>query len=449
MGELDAIKQTETMRTAFDAANYYTKADYKLLDQDERKTLLAIIHNLSNPSQGIPLTDVQVTNLNAKIAQINNQSERRKIQIASQPKIFRIFQTRILGGVSTKKLQTEMRKRDLNYGKNTSIHEHRFTVQRSENFEKHVTKLWESVDAGNKVDIAKGACESRIYSYEGGKAIYKDMTPKDLSLKRTIEISFKKLLKSVRPTELLPGGVPESKGFSEKVSYDLDREFKFDLVPETNFINKPIGKGLQGDVGSLQIFLKPTEEELKEDPKAKYIEAKDFKPKIPPTKEEKIIFQKFIILDYLIGNLDRHEENWMLLLDKEGRIKKIGVIDNGNSFPERNPMGKDTNVLKNQYKWGEHPYSTYKFEQETVDFLQTITEEKLIDFLKSKKEELKGHPHAETFFSDQMIQNSLERLRVMKEVVNTNSTPKALSQIKTGKAIENCLMNRSSPSQAV
>ena len=47
-------------------------------------------------------------------------------------------------------------------------------------------------------------------------------------------------------------------------------------------------------------------------------------------------FQKFVIEDYIIGNLDRHRDNWLWQED-EGHLAGIIAIDNANAFLERNP----------------------------------------------------------------------------------------------------------------
>jgi hypothetical protein len=65
-----------------------------------------------------------------------------------------------------------------------------------------------------------------------------------------------------------------------------------------------------------------------------YLEAKKVPlPKGDENYEEfKNMFQIFAILDYCFGNQDRHNENWLLKIE-DGKITKIAMIDNGNSFP--------------------------------------------------------------------------------------------------------------------
>lgn len=426
----DIITSSE-MRDVLLPAYYYTQEHFKLLKPEDRKTLLAIIQNLSNPSEGIPITREEIESLKDRVEKINNPTEQLKLKRQNKSslrgRIAKVFANQ-LGRVSSEKLNQEMNQLGDAYKKNTFLSEHRFNVQQSGPFKGHVERLWKSVNAGERPMIAKGACESRIYTYEGGKAIYKDMTPKDLSLKRTIEVGIKKLLGISRPTEFLPGKAPESKGFAEKVAYDLDQHLKLDLVPETNFINKPIGPHLEGNTGSLQIFL---------DTKI-YKEAAEVAPFTLTTDPEKTSYQKFVVFDYLIGNLDRHDENWMIRTEGNHLIE-VKAIDNGNSFPERYPTKNDKNPSRNQYRWGEHPFSTSKFTKETVDFVNNIDETKLRAFFDAKKDEMKNHPHTNTFFSEAMIEKTIERLRVLKAFVNESTTPEQLSQIKTQEAINKVL----------
>jgi hypothetical protein len=416
------------IRYILQSTYYYTKDHFKLLKQEDRKTLLAIIQNLSNPAAGIPLTQSEVDNLKGNIGKIHKRST------SIGEKISKIFQNRFCGRISSSKLNREMDEIGENYQKNTFLTEHHFTVKQSTDFEENVQRLWKEVNGGKIPIIAKGACESRIYSFKGNQGIYKDISPKDVSLKRSIEVALKKLLGITRSTELLPGGAPESKGFAEKLAYDLDQFLGLGFVPETNFINKPIGPNLEGNVGTLQLFLGSSYKEAKE----VFSEPRHF-----PKPEEQVLFQQFIIFDYLIGNSDRHEENWMVQLDKEGRLTGIGAIDNGNSFIEKNPKAKDKTILKNQYRWGQHPYSVPPFTQEAKNLVNGMDEKALRKFFEDKKEELKGHPHTKTFFSDAMIQNTLDRLQVLKTVVNRpEATPQMLSEIKTKKAINQILQKK-------
>lgn len=449
MSEIHELANTANMRVALNAAGALTiKEHYKVLPEESRKTLLAIIHNLSNPSVGIPIKEAHIKTLIADIAKIQDPTEFPKLKEAKnkenllEKKIDRIFQNKFGDRVSSSKLKKAMSQID-NNKKNIYIGDHNFTVKYSAEFEGHIKKLWESVKLGELPSMAKGACASRVFTCGDTKAIFKDLSPKDLSIKRTLEIALKKLFKITRPTELLPGGAPESKGFAEKVTYDLAQKVELSskggpIVPETNFINKPIGPNLEGKIGSLQIYLPKTFKEAVE----------FFKPEHQvPTHEEKVLFQKFAIFDYLIGNLDRHAENWMVQLseskdpNKRGRLIGIGMIDNGNSFIERNPIARAKAILKNQFQWGKHPYSIPPFTQEAKDFVNGITEEDLRAFFAAKKKELEDHPHTETFFSAAMIENTIVRLRVLKMAMNDpDYNPQKLSELKTEKAINNFLM---------
>lgn len=67
------------------------------------------------------------------------------------------------------------------------------------------------------------------------------------------------------------------------------------------------------------------------------------------SEEELNIFQSFVIFDFLLGNLDRHDENWMVEFD--GEIKRIVPIDNANSFPQLNHGIQNVNAWQNQYAW--------------------------------------------------------------------------------------------------
>jgi len=320
--------------------------------------------------------------------------------------------------------------------KTFTISNHKVTFEHSTKFSKKCADIWDGLHIGKTPLINKGACESRIFKDRDDKSvgIYKDLTPSDLTFKRTAEISLKKLLGITRPTELLPGGKAESKGFAEKIAYDLDQMLGLNIVPETDFINKPSLRGKDADsLGTLQLFVDG------------YEETKDIflAPTHKPNGKEVKTFQEFIAFDYLIGNLDRHAENWMVKLTPDGRLDKIAVIDNGNSFVERNPTNKDKAILKNQYAWGKHAFAKEKLSTETRDFIRGLDEKAIGDFLDAKKAALiADHPHAEAFFSEAMKNNMMQRIAVLKKIAeDENATPQMLAQIKTQKDINAFLSN--------
>ncbi|MBA2727515.1 MAG: hypothetical protein H0U49_05000 [Parachlamydiaceae bacterium] len=294
----------------------------------------------------------------------------------------------------------------------------------SKNFKKVLLKIKAGYQAGILPDQNKGACNSLKLKDDQGKfvGIFKLLTPESLTLQRRLEINLKLLFGVKRPTDYLPGAMPEAKGYAEKLAYDLDRMLGFGLIPETNFM---CSSAFSQDckIGTLQVFVDEYKEaaEIFNDPVHKN----------DPNEDELDLMQKFIIEDVLMGNLDRKSDNWMVKLDENGRLKDIAVIDNGNSFIFQNPGKNDTYILANQYMWAEHPYSRYAFTQKSIDLVTDLEETKILKFFEIKKVELADFPEASRFFVDDMVKKTMERIYVLKNVVKDANSPQDLAKIKT------------------
>lgn len=116
------------------------------------------------------------------------------------------------------------------------------------------------------------------------------------------------------------------------------------------------------------------------------------------THKEEVMFQFFVIYDYLIGNADRHEGNWMVklsckkdglprfpILDKnhlsmlhsqmnltenDYEIEAIIPIDNANIMPTKE-FG--SNILDSkQYAWKTLKFASLGFCDEVVDFMNQV-----------------------------------------------------------------------------
>lgn len=103
----------------------------------------------------------------------------------------------------------------------------------------------------------------------------------------------------------------------------------------------------------------------------KYIEFKQimevWNKKDKFSESEKTLFQKFILFDYAIGNLDRHAENWFVTLDANGTITSIKAIDNANSFPIIAPK---PGAMRKQYQWKDLAIAKEPFTPEAKKFME-------------------------------------------------------------------------------
>lgn len=84
---------------------------------------------------------------------------------------------------------------------------------------------------------------------------------------------------------------------SEVLSYELDKIFTFNLIPPT------VIRMVSGEIGSLQLFIEP-----QHGPPTKLLTARRKDSSLDPISADRPILD---LLDYLIDNTDRHQENYL------------------------------------------------------------------------------------------------------------------------------------------
>jgi hypothetical protein len=231
-----------------------------------------------------------------------------------------------------------------------------------------------------KVKTNPSAAVPRIYTDETkGYGIHKDADEADpasvpLSIRaaRTSELWLKGAVGLTRPTNFLAGESPYSKACSEVSSRNFADGFGFNndkdhpLVPLTALVHEP-GK-TDGPKGTFQEFVQGYELAEKVDIDLNTL-----------SKEEKLLFLKFIMFDFLIGNLDRHDKNWMIKIEN-GKLVGIAAIDNGNAFPVKLPVDRfaDSRVRKRQYEWRSHILANMKIDDETMNELRAFARDNKI-----------------------------------------------------------------------
>lgn len=148
------------------------------------------------------------------------------------------------------------------------------------------------------------------------------------------------------------------------------------------------------------------------------------------------------IYDYLIGNLDRHEENWGIAVIKSGEQETtaLEVIDNANAFLRKNPL--NAGKIKNQYAWKNLELAKEPLTPEIKDFITTLTEDKMMAFIAEIEKKYPG------FWDQHMQDRLLERLRAIKTVAADNTQTLAdLANIVSDEDFRNVLasVNKTSP----
>lgn len=135
------------------------------------------------------------------------------------------------------------------------------------------------------------------------------------------------------------------------------------------------------------------------------------------TTAERGLFQRFAIFDYIIGNLDRHEENWLVITNDKGKVTHIKAIDNANSFPMSHPK-KGSSAARNQYKWKELNIAKEHF---------TVQSQRLVDGLNAEEmlEKLEEMP---IFLNKEMRDCFKLRIAALKALVKVGQTPQLLAE---------------------
>lgn len=217
---------------------------------------------------------------------------------------------------------------------------------------------------------------------------------------------------------------PAAQAKTEVIAAKLDRKCGFNLTPYSDFVE------IAGKNGAFLEFLDGYKE-------AKEI-LTEFGKKETYSPEEIDLFQKMTIYDYLIGNLDRHEENWFVKYNQNGSkaITELRCIDNSNSFIKSNPTIKF--LMKNQYKWKNEKIAQIPFSDTTKAFIkENVTFYKIKQFIADVKADLKLNDLLEP----EMLDNLKKRLEILQKLPQLSfpHTPEQLGQLTTDHDINSCL----------
>jgi len=265
------------------------------------------------------------------------------------------------------------------------------------------------------IKINKGATRSIIVSWFDQKeiAIYKphhtdqswDLVFMDyLKYQLNMQVSHLSTSKMARPR-------------AEVAVHIIDQYFDLGITCQTEIA------ALGNTTGSFQLF----EHEMVEAKRIKAIlDAKlHFHPK------EVLNFQIMTILDYLIGDLDGHEENWLVRRGERGcLIGELKKIDNANSFIQRNPDNLGYLTDTKQYVWKEWRIAENRFTTEARELMQRITHREVETIIEIIRRKLPG------FLDQQMISLFLQRAEVLRLLANIDSaSPKMLGDLQTDQEI--------------
>ena len=220
---------------------------------------------------------------------------------------------------------------------------------------------------------------------------------------------------------------PDSQSKAEVAAYKASVHFNFNLTPASKMTT------INGQQGAFMGFIEGYEEASKGSKGEKsYIESLEERASKGLLEPEEIdAFQKMAVFDYLIGNLDRHEENWFVKTE-DGRLSDIKAIDNANSFLKINP-GSTTKV-GNQYKWKNLRIAEQQLTENTKAFIRReLTVDKIRSFVASI-----GLTSELNFLDKDMKDLLIKRLSVLRAAANMKNTPTTcdLGMLITDQAID-------------
>lgn len=279
--------------------------------------------------------------------------------------------------------------------------------------------LFMSIATANREGVlakAGGCNGARIVKDSKGNAlgIFKTATEENLT---------RQLKKFVGQARLLDNS-NEKEQIAEVAIYCYSKIFGFNMTPAALMIS--LGSFLHKEKGAFIEFLSGYEELAKVSEK---LEARS-----SYTKDEKIIWQKLLLLIYASLNFDPHDENIFVRMNGD-KIADLKVIDGGNAVRviclpgEILSSGKRSEPAK-------FKISKEEFEPEVLNFIKTnMTQANLNAFIARIK---KQHP---TFFTSEMDALHRKTLRLVQEQVLTGKikTPSDLFQIITERQYNNFL----------
>lgn len=259
--------------------------------------------------------------------------------------------------------------------------------------------------------IGKGVHGAKLVKSVNGKelGVFK---PQELPGEKSSDKSFFHKLKNIfgqGQEQFLNDGV-YADTCAEKAAYILAQELNCQelTVSPVKIVD------FEDRTGAFLVFAKKTKEAA--------VISKELQEKQDYTEEELNIFQSFAIYDYLLGNLDRHDRNWLVEWENN-KMKKIVPIDNANSLPKGNPTLLNYGAWRSLYAWKSYKIAEIPFTEKMKEFVQNnITSEKIESIIEKiendseisdlYKNEQRGH-----FLSEESKEGLRRRAEVLRKIV--------------------------------
>jgi len=206
----------------------------------------------------------------------------------------------------------------------------------------------------------------------------------------------------------------------------------------TYIVGKHMGKGLNTVKETALVTLRVGNEEFKgsfqlweqrphQDAKS-FFGLEKYYEGIPQRSIPRNLFERMVILDVLTGNMDRHAENWLIILNKENEPVDIVTVDGGKSMSDTHSKTIAILEWRNQYLWKLMTESSeLPFSSEGCRLIKQIYDNQdelfieLFDFYRQ---------HEENKYSMPLIRHRIDRVRDrLKVLYHFSQEGKKLSEL--------------------
>lgn len=157
-------------------------------------------------------------------------------------------------------------------------------------------------------------------------------------------------------------------------------------------------------------------------------------------KREKIVFQFFAVVDYALGNLDRHLDNWFVELGEDNTLSRIHAIDNANTFPERSHAPHFlfsfpfSGPPAHQYAWADLKIAQEPFEEEVIQWISAaFSKEKESEVISFLQKTVPG------FFTPLMNDELRSRFAVLRKIIEVKGLSSDLRSYRSNSAVQEFL----------
>lgn len=206
---------------------------------------------------------------------------------------------------------------------------------------------------------------------------------------------------------------------AEVAVYLLDKHLGLGLTCPSAIIE------LGGREGSFQLYENGMEE-------AKSIrQVLQGKSKDMLDKTEKLNFQLMTLLNFLSGDLDCHDENWLVRSEGDCTIKELRNIDSANCMLTSNPTEAFLTDIK-QYPWREWEIAEFEYLDEAREVMRTLIDKEAKEIL----EIIDNEPSLAGFLNEAMCERFRERAKILHIMADIpEASPKMLGELRTDKQI--------------